>query len=112
MRELYQRHGAYRYFDDGSAWAEERFRAKTSRVLEYLVRQFRPAVLGISVTHSIHHRAAEILLQLLRELAPGTPVLVGGNHATFTARHWLEHDPPCDVVVLGEGEDTCLRLLQ
>lgn len=111
LREYYQNHGSYRDYDDGSRRARERFERKTARILDRLIQQLRPRSIGLSLNYALHERAVGILLEVLRRDHPGLPVLLGGVHATLTAGDWLRREAGPDVVVLGEGELPCERLL-
>lgn len=111
LRELYGPGGQYRYFDDGTEPALGAFTARTAAVLRDLLRRLSPRAVGLSISFAIHHRAAEVVLDLLRDLAPGLPLIAGGGHATFTADHWLVRPAPVRAVVLGEGEATTAELL-
>jgi radical SAM superfamily enzyme YgiQ (UPF0313 family) len=74
------------------------------------VEREKPHVVGISAcaTPSIYdvYRIARIV----KGIDPGIPVVVGGGHATFTAKKTLEECPHIDVVVRGEGEETFKEL--
>ncbi len=112
LREYYQETDSYTYFDDDTEESAQAFRKKTEQVLGYLLKRLHPRTVGLAVNYAIHHQATETLVDLLRELAPELPVLIGGNHATHTAEHWLSRKNPVDFVILGEGEHTCLKLLK
>ncbi|HUU00755.1 MAG TPA: radical SAM protein [Myxococcota bacterium] len=112
MREFYQEKGSYIFFDRGTEKSEAIFIDKTNEILSNLLLRLCPAAIGLTINFAIHHRAAEIILDLISNLAPEMPLLVGGNHATHTAGHWLSRNNPVDFVILGEGEQTCLTLLE
>lgn len=112
MREFYQEHGSFIHFDHGTEASIHAFVQKTSGILEYFLQRLRPKTVGLTVNYAAHHQAAEIIVDLLRKLSPELPVLMGGNHATHTAEHWLTRANPVDFVILGEGERTCLSLLE
>jgi len=112
LREFYQESGCYTHFDDGTPESRKTFAYKTSEILSSLLRRLRPGAIGLSVNFAIHQLAAEIIIDQIRSLAPDLPLLIGGNHATHTAEHWLTRQNSVNFVVLGEGEQTCLQLLQ
>jgi len=112
LREFYQETGCFTHFDEGTPESRKVFEQKTSQILGNLLRRLHPGAIGLSVNFAIHQLAAEIIIDQIRALAPNLPVIIGGNHATHTAEHWLTRENPVDFVVLGEGEQTCLKLLQ
>ncbi len=71
----------------------------------------RPDVIGFSVLHANRWGALDIAATA-RRLLPGVRIVFGGIGATCLWRHFLTHFPQVDVVVLGEGEHTFLRLVQ
>lgn len=76
-----------------------------------LLLQLRPAVLGIS--QFTHNRVDSLrLARLARELDPACLVVMGGPHATHCWRELLERHAEVDIVVLGEGEETLVELLE
>ncbi|HUU57082.1 MAG TPA: cobalamin-dependent protein, partial [bacterium] len=46
----------------------------------------------------------------IKEVSPHTAVVYGGPHATFTAADTLQNIPAIDIIVRGEGEETCREL--
>jgi anaerobic magnesium-protoporphyrin IX monomethyl ester cyclase len=46
----------------------------------------------------------------IKEVSPATAVVYGGPHASFTADDTLQHIPAVDIIVRGEGEETCVEL--
>ena len=71
----------------------------------------KPDVIGFSVLHGNRWGAIEIA-RTAKQLNPKTKVVFGGIGATFLWEHLLTHFPEVDVVVLGEGEWTFLKLGQ
>jgi len=91
---------------DGFDWgrADARLRA--------LLDEFRPGVVGLSVTTPAMPEA-ETLAHLAKEVCgDGTLVVVGGPHATALPERTLADCPDMDVVVLGEGEGTLAELVE
>jgi anaerobic magnesium-protoporphyrin IX monomethyl ester cyclase len=78
-----------------------------------IVERIRPDtdVLGVSIMFSHNWPLVRELLALLRAAFPGVPILVGGESATALPELVL-CDSPADVVVMGEGEETLLELLE
>ncbi|MCB9796055.1 MAG: radical SAM protein [Alphaproteobacteria bacterium] len=89
-----------------------RHRAQVERVLADAIRAYRPRALGLSVTFSYLWPQGLLLAELLGELAPELPLLVGGPHVTYQDREALEESPALDVVIRGEGEWSALETLQ
>jgi len=52
------------------------------------------------------------LARCAKEVAPGTPVVVGGPHVTGMADSALQEQPELDFLGIGEGELTVLQLAQ
>ena len=52
------------------------------------------------------------MIRKTKELFPETKIVVGGPHFTPTAKEALEKIPEIDVVVLGDGEETLLELVE
>lgn len=71
----------------------------------------RPDVIGFSVLHANRWGALDIAA-VARRLLPGVRIVFGGIGATCLWEHFLTHFPQVDVIVLGEGERTFLRLLR
>lgn len=69
----------------------------------------RPALTLLGGTS--HSRFASFhVARKVKQAVPETVVVYGGPHATFTAEDTLTHVPEIDVVVHGEGEETCREL--
>jgi anaerobic magnesium-protoporphyrin IX monomethyl ester cyclase len=79
------------------------------------LHQFRPRIVGIGGTTPTRMKSFDIARKVKREL-PGTVVVYGGVHATFTAREVLEKIPEIDYIIMGEGEipfrELCDSVLQ
>ena len=83
----------------------------TQAGLETAVKSFKPHIAGATaVTMTIDH--ASQMLKDLKTIAPEILTVMGGPHVTFRARETLEETPQLDVVVLGEGEQTMVELMQ
>jgi anaerobic magnesium-protoporphyrin IX monomethyl ester cyclase len=71
----------------------------------------KPDVVGVtSITPSIY--AAERVLELARDHAPGALRMMGGIHATFMFKQVLTEAPWVDVIVRGEGEEILVALME
>jgi len=71
----------------------------------------RPRAVGLSALTSMFHRAAS-LVNVIRERFPEILIILGGQHATIMAEEIFKaHDECFDLLVYGEGEVTCLELM-
>ena len=74
------------------------------------IKGFSPDVIGFSTTSlTIMETLKEA--EVTREVYPDVPLVVGGPHATVWPEHVLS-SPHVDFVVRGEGELTCLELVE
>jgi len=71
----------------------------------------RLLLLGHSGSTSAHPKAAEIA-QLAKRVCPGLIVIYGGVFPTYHWREILSDEPQFDVIVRGEGEETCRQLVE
>jgi anaerobic magnesium-protoporphyrin IX monomethyl ester cyclase len=79
------------------------------RAADHVVQE-KPDAVGISAkTPSV--RALKTFTELLRNRGLACPIILGGAHVTAAAVETLERFPAIDVGVLGEGEATCLEVL-
>lgn len=78
-------------------------------VVDWVVKE-DPDILGISVLISSSLVAPEIA-QEVKKKNPEITIVFGNHHATFNAERILAKYPPIDIVVRGEGERTCLELV-
>jgi radical SAM superfamily enzyme YgiQ (UPF0313 family) len=79
--------------------------------LKTLLDEFEPAIVGATaVTMTVDH-ALEVIADAKR-LRPDALTVIGGPHATFSARETLDACPALDVVVFGEGERSVVELAQ
>ncbi len=81
-----------------------------SRFVE-LLREQRPALLGISVTTASIHDGVRMAGLAKAEL-PELKVAVGGPHVSALKEQVLEFSELIDYAVIGEGEQTLLELAQ
>ncbi len=79
------------------------------RVVDW-VKKEDPGVLGLSVLVSSSLTAPKIAEEA-KKANPDIIVVYGNHHATFNAERILRKYPFVDVVVRGEGEQTCLELV-
>lgn len=103
-----------------ASYLKEKLPGVEVRVIDGLVKgydkvitdivSFKPNILGISyytpVANSAYH-----LINEIKRIIPKTLVIAGGPHATALPREVLENSK-ADIVVLGEGEETFLELVE
>lgn len=75
------------------------------------IREAAPRVVAISALTPQYPKALEIAA-LAKEVDPGTAVIIGGPHVTYTDRDVFRDSPDIDVVVRGEGEWTMLDIAE
>lgn len=72
---------------------------------------FQPDFIGFSVTNPTRFSAMS-LARTARQMQPRTVIVFGGPAPTFMAGYFFSACPELDVIVKGEGEQTCLALVQ
>ncbi len=73
--------------------------------------EFRPDFVGATCS-TINSKAASRVLRLSKEFDPGLVTLIGGPHASFVAPELIDKAPWIDAVVVGEGDQTVVDLVQ
>jgi anaerobic magnesium-protoporphyrin IX monomethyl ester cyclase len=71
----------------------------------------QPDVIGFSVTNPTRFSAMS-LARTARKMLPDTVIVFGGPAPTFMADYFFSTCPALDFIVKGEGEQTCLALVQ
>jgi len=79
------------------------------KVVDWVIKE-DPDILGLSVLISSSLTAPKIAEEV-KKRKPGIIVVFGNHHATFNAERILRKYPFVDVIVRGEGEQTCLELV-
>ena len=80
------------------------------QVFEEIAR-LQPDIVGTTaITPSIY--AAERMLELAREAAPGALRMLGGVHGTFMYKQVLSESDAVDVIVRGEGEEILVNVVR
>jgi anaerobic magnesium-protoporphyrin IX monomethyl ester cyclase len=80
----------------------------TAQAAEW-VKKENPDVVGLSVLGTSLKETGKIA-NLVKQENPNISVVLGNYHPTFNAERILKKYTDVDVVVRGEGEDTCLEL--
>lgn len=78
--------------------------------LRRLVESYRPDVVGISVKTPVFSSSLACA-RIVKEVAPGTPVVFGGPHPSVTGADPLIHKE-VDMAASGEGETVILDLMK
>jgi anaerobic magnesium-protoporphyrin IX monomethyl ester cyclase len=79
------------------------------KLIEKVLKEKRPDVLGFSVLQANRWGAIEIA-RIAKKVNPQTTIIFGGVSPTFLWKHFLSHFPAVDFVVLREGERPFLHL--
>jgi anaerobic magnesium-protoporphyrin IX monomethyl ester cyclase len=85
--------------------------AQVRAVVERLVRQLQPDVVGLSVMTFQRHTALKISA-LVRALCPAAKIVVGGYDPSLAPEAYGAADSGVDFIVRGEGELTFRELLR
>jgi anaerobic magnesium-protoporphyrin IX monomethyl ester cyclase len=83
--------------------------AHYSRDFRREIARWKPAVAGIGGTTATR-KGSFLAARLIKETLPGTVVVYGGVHASFSAKDTLANVPWIDYVIKGEGEFSFLSL--
>jgi radical SAM superfamily enzyme YgiQ (UPF0313 family) len=85
-------------------------RLDRSSALRSALTSPRPGAVGISCGFTTDVYSTLWTARAVKETIPGTPVFVGGHHASLIPGDFLFPGSPVDAVVIGEGEWTGLEL--
>jgi radical SAM superfamily enzyme YgiQ (UPF0313 family) len=79
--------------------------------IERLIGEIRPDVVGLSVM-TFQRSTARRIIALVRALAPGVRVVVGGYDPSLAPEAWTDPAIGVDVIVRGEGDMTLRELIR
>ena len=79
--------------------------------IKSFIKNTRPDIVGITASTPNIENAFNIA-NIIKELFPNVPVVVGGAHASALPEHTLKNFNSFDVAVFGEGENTFLEILK
>jgi radical SAM superfamily enzyme YgiQ (UPF0313 family) len=79
--------------------------------VERLVREQRPDLVGLSVM-TFQRRTARRIISLVRALAPGVRIVVGGYDPSLAPEEYVDPALGVDLIVRGEGELTFRELVR
>lgn len=75
------------------------------------VGDYNPDIIGIGCTFSGAFNSLKIIAKGIKDRFSGVPIVIGGIHPTLFAKEILGKYNFVDYVVIGEGEDTFLELV-
>lgn len=76
------------------------------------IGNFAPDIVGVGCIFSGAFVCGKIIARKAKEHFPSAPIVMGGIHATIFSEEILKEHSYIDYVVLGEGEDTFLKLIK
>jgi len=76
-----------------------------------IIKKFQPSIVGIS-SKTFNILSAFKLSGIIKNISPETVIIVGGAHPTALPDYTLNECLYIDAIVLGEGEDTLLDLIE
>jgi magnesium-protoporphyrin IX monomethyl ester (oxidative) cyclase len=76
------------------------------------IRKFAPELIGIGCLFSGNFPSMLHYSQIIKKIFPNVHIVIGGIHPTIYAHKILEKCPSIDSIILGEGEDTIVKLVQ
>jgi anaerobic magnesium-protoporphyrin IX monomethyl ester cyclase len=83
---------------------------ETPEEVEKILIEKKPDVIGFSILQANRWGGIEIA-GIAKKILPNVKIVFGGVTPTFLWKHFLTHFPEIDIVVIGEGEYTFLRLV-
>lgn len=86
------------------------FSGWSDALIERELLSIKPDIAGISQWTHNRHNSMELAAKC-RRMFPSCTIVMGGGHATFCQEDILTDGSPVDIVILGEGEQTLLELV-
>ena len=92
-------------------------RLDSVRELDNFLRYRKPDIIGVTANNTIHVKAAQNVMQHIRERKPGTKLITGGHHVTMMPQDfrkpfvdaifygWAEKSFPAYIDSLANGQD-------
>jgi radical SAM superfamily enzyme YgiQ (UPF0313 family) len=81
------------------------------QAIRQALEEYAPSHVGITALTPGRLHAVEIA-DMAKNCDPAITVIMGGVHPTIMYQQMMEHYPAIDYIVLGEGEKTCLEIVQ
>lgn len=88
------------------------FNEYIEKVFSKFLLDYKPDIIGIGCTFSGAFKSLKIIAKKAKELFPRVPIVIGGIHPTIFAKEILKKYSFIDYAVIGEGENTFLRLVK
>jgi anaerobic magnesium-protoporphyrin IX monomethyl ester cyclase len=86
-------------------WVED-----LDKLLPKTIKEFNPELIGFSgLTVDINRTFG--VIEKTKRLAPNTPIIFGGPHASMDPINSLKNNKAIDMVIVGEGEKTILNII-
>jgi len=79
--------------------------------LSTILRYIKVDLFGFTCL-TINHYSVGVISTFIRQLYPNVHIVVGGPHATALPIEMLSHYPAIDTIVIGEGEQTFMEIIQ
>lgn len=76
------------------------------------VINYNPTIVGIGCTFSGAFKSLKLIAEGIKQLIPKAPIVIGGIHPTVFPKEILTKYKFIDFVVIGEGEETFLKLVR
>ena len=76
------------------------------------IMEFQPVLIGFGCLFAGHFPSILKFSERVRNEYVGIPIVIGGMHPTFFPKEILTHCPSIDFVVIGEGEEQIVALMQ
>ncbi len=79
-------------------------------IIHYAIVASNPDIIGISVQFTFQKSLLHLLVEQIRTYNSKVIIIVGGPYATLDYENILKENPTVDCVVLGDGEETMVKL--
>ena len=88
---------------------DAKFEQKNAEKLIAEIRNFNPAVVGISA-YTYEMEETNLLVKKIKEFFPELLLILGGSHVSALPQETLKDIPEIDIGIIGEGEKTMLEI--
>lgn len=95
---------------EGSRNSEESYKFYEKKLVN-TVAGFKPELIGFGCLYSGQFRDVLRFTELIKKKFKNLPIMLGGIHASIYPREILDNCPSIDWVVIGEGENTIVELV-
>lgn len=85
---------------------------EAQKYISETVMDYSPTIVGIGCTFSGAFKSLKLIAEGIKQLIPRTPIVIGGIHPTVFPKEILTKYKFIDFVVIGEGEETFLKLVR